>query len=145
MLTFSHPRKMSFDMASIAILDDFNAIYLHFRSIFEQINALTTTTKNIIKTLIWAICTNSMDLLHDLNHLIVQLVLKMDDLHKGALACSHGWKCIFLWSIKCEPQFPELKWRFTYLIRAGIAVCLATDLDVIWVTGSTQIIAIKWI
>lgn len=97
-LTFIHPRKMSFDMASFTVLDYLNtAIYLHFRSIYVQINALTKKRK---KALAWAICTNSMDLLRDLSCIIVHLVLKMDDLHKGTLACSHGWKCIFLWNIQ---------------------------------------------
>lgn len=111
MLTFSHPRKMSFDKATLAILDYFNtAIYLQFRSIYEQINALTTT-KNTKKPLVWAICTNSMDLLRDLNCLIVQLVLKMEGLHKGTLACSHGWKCIFLWNIQIWTPVSRVKMK----------------------------------
>lgn len=44
-LTFSHPRKMSFDMSSFTVFDYLNtAIYLCFRSIYVQITALTTTT-----------------------------------------------------------------------------------------------------
>lgn len=63
------------------------------------------------KTLVWAICTNSMDLLHDLSHLIVQWVLKMDDLHKGTLACSHGWKCTFLWNIQMWTSVSRVKMK----------------------------------
>lgn len=117
-LTFSQPRKMSFDVASFTILDYLNtAIYLHFRSIYVQINALK---KGVVGgNLAWAICTNSMDLLHDLSCIIVHLVLKMDDFHKGALACSHGWKCIFLWNIQ----------MWTWVSRAKMKIYI---FDKIW-------------
>lgn len=38
-------------------------------------------------------------------------------------------------TLRGEPEFPEWKRRFTYLIRSGISVCLAAEPDAVRVTG----------
>lgn len=87
----------------------FEHSHLSVFQIYLCTNNCFNNNNNKKKAFACGICTDPMNLLHDLSFIIVYLVLKMDVLHKGTLAWSHGWKCISLWNIQMWTRVSRVK------------------------------------